>query len=328
MPMLQMLLVSTLELDFCDFCSKSRTELAVYRGMLVNRRIEESQPSSSSPPRPFEISDTQHSGISTILPRNLAFTRSNLQQISQDLQKHFPSTDPWESSHESRDVAARTVSGLVVVKLKEWLASSRSDLLWIVGSSSPFGNEATLAASHILDMATTARLPFVSFNCTPITEVPDFSQDGQPRCVSLLVALLYSLIHQLLCFVPETFEDAYDLESTIQTMKGGRESIPRALEIIQALLRHRTPLLLVILDGVELVENDSTVPYLRKLINIIHSREIDSRLKVLIGSQGFLESTVDLDVDERVDCTVLARRRPGRAQPDGRFLGELDSFPM
>lgn len=295
---------------------------------MANRRIEGSQ-SSNSPPHTLEISDIQRSDTPTQLPRVSVFTRANLQQVARGLQTYYPSTGSRESSHDARDLAGHTVPGLIVIKLKEWLASPRSDLLWIIGSNTPFGNEATLAASHILDIATSSRLlPCVSFSCTPTTAVPHIPEGGQTRCMTLLVALLYSLVHQLLCSVPETFEDTYDLEKAIQTMKGGEDSIPRSLEVIEALLRHRTPLLLIILDGLELVEDDSTVPYLRGLINIIHSRQTDSRLKVLLGSQGFLESGADLDVDERVDCTLLPRRRPGRAQPDGRYLGELDSFSM
>lgn len=212
--------------------------------------------------------------------------------------------------------------------MREWLASQRSECLWIIGSNSPFGNEATLATSHILDVAMPARLPCVSFTCTSLTAVPSTLVDGKTRCVTLLVALLYSIIHQLLCFVPEMFEDTYELEKAVQTMSGGEDSILRTLEIIQVLLRHRTPVLLIILDGLELLEDDHTVPHLRNLISIIHSRQTDSRLKVLLGSQGLLESGVDLDVEERVDCTMLPRRRPGRAQPDGRSLGELDFFSM
>lgn len=304
--------------------SMSGAELAVYRGILANRRIEGSQSSNSSP-HPLETSDIPTTDASTLLPRVLTFTRPSLQQLARDLQTYYQSTDPGESSRDDRDLAAHTVPGMVVIKLKEWLASPRSDILWVVGSNSPFGNEATLAASHILDIATSARLPCVSFSCTPNTTVPHSLGGGQTRCMTLLVALLYSLIHQLLCFVPETFEDTCDLEKSIQIMKGGEGSVQTSLGIIEALLRHRTPLLLIVLNGLELLEDDSTAPYLRNLISIIHSRQADSRLKVLLGSQGFLESGVDLDVDERVDCTLLPRRRPGRAQPDGRFLGELDS---
>lgn len=300
--------------------------MAVYGGMLANHGIEGPQP-SSSPPRAFDISDTRHSETRTVLPCVLVFTRPSLQRVSRDLQKYYPSTDLGERGHGNRDLTTLTVSGLIVVRLKEWLASPRCELLWIIGSNSPFGNEASLAVSHILNIAISARLPRVSFCCTAITaEHTDTLADGKAQCTTLLIALLYSLINQLLCLVPERFEDAYGLEDAIQTMNGDEQSVPKALEIIQALLRHRTPLLLVVLDGLELVEDDNTIPYLRSLMSIIHSRQTDSRLKVLLGSQGFLVSGGHLGMDERVDCTLLPRRRPGRAQPGGRFLGELDTF--
>lgn len=324
--MLPTLLVSLPRSPVSSFNLILGTELAVYRGMLAGP-IESSQ-HSNSPERPLELLDSQRSDISTPSLRASVFSRANLQKVSTHLQKYYPSTVTGENNHDTRDLAAQTVPGLVVVRLKEWLASPRSDLLWIIGSNSPWGSEASLAASHILDIATSARLPCVSFRCTPIIDLPHVSEDGKTRCVTFLVALLYSIAHQLLCLVPETFEDGYDLEEAIQAMNGVEDSIPGALETIEVLLRHRTPLLLVILDGLEFIEDDDTVPYLRNLINILHSRQSDSRLKVLLASHGFLESGIDLDVEERVDCTVLPRRRPGRAQPDGRFLGELDSFSM
>lgn len=303
------------------------TESAVDREVLAKHLIESPRPSNCLP-HPSETPGDPNPSTPTPSPRDLAFTRPSLQQLSRDLQKYYPFTDRGETSHNTRDLATLTVSGLLVAKLKEWLASSRSDLLWIIGSNSHIGNEATLATSHILDIATSAELPCASFICTPMTDVPHISEDGKTRGTTLLIALLYTLIHQLVCVVPETFQDTYDLENAIKAMNGGKESIKGALEIIRALLRHRTPLLLVILDGLELLEDDNTVPYLRDLISIIHSRQTDSRLKVLLGSQGFLVSCGHLDVDERIDCTLLPRRRPGRAQPGGRLLGELDSFPM
>lgn len=324
--MLPTLLVSLPISLVSSFDSILGTEFAVYRGMLAGP-VEGSQP-SNLPVRQLELLDSQRSDISTPSLRASVFSRGSLQKVSTHLQKYYPSTDIGENNHDTRNLAAHTVPGLVVVRLKEWLASPKSDLLWIIGSNSLWGSEASLAASHILDIAISAKLPYVSFTCTPIMELPHVSEDGKTRCAIFLVALLYSIAHQLLCLVPETFEDGYDLEEAIQAMNGAEDSIPRALEAIEVLLRHRTPLLLVILDGLELIEDDDTVPYLRDLIRIFHSRQSDSRLKVLLASQGFLESGIDLDVEERVDCTVLPRRRPGRAQPDGRFLGELDSFSM
>lgn len=202
------------------------------------------------------------------------------------------------------------------------LSLTRSHLLWTVGKNSKFGKEASHATAHIQDLATSSKLPYVSFKCTTNTEIPHVANGGQARCTLLLVAMLLSLINQLVCYVPQIFEEPYDLENAILALKGEASSIPEALKIIQVLLQHRTPLLLVILDGLELVEDADTMLHLRKLIELFHTRDEDSRLKVLLGSQGYLASSVDIGVDERVDCTTLPRRRPGRHQPDGRLLGE------
>lgn len=324
--MLLVELVSTSIPPMCCFNSMPGTETAAMGDELVDRHSVNSDPNNTTS-RPSETSDTLYSDIPLRGSSHLVFTRPSLQQLSRNLEQYCPFTNPKEGNNGNRDLATHTVSGLTMVKLKKWLSSPRSELLWIIGLNSPLGNEASIAASHILDIATSAGLPFVCFNCTPVTEVQDISQNRGTRCMTLLVALLYTLIRQLLCHVPETFEDAYELRNAIQAMNGSGESVPKALEIIQTLLRHRTPLLLVILDGLELLEDASTIPYLRELISTIHSRQSDFILKCLLGSQGFLVSGGDLGLDERVDCTLLPRRRPGRAQPGGRSLGEMNSFP-
>lgn len=152
--------------------------------------------------------------------------------------------------------------------------------------------------------------------------------EKQNRETALLIAMLYSLIGQLSRVVPDTFEDSYDLEGAIRDLDGRMGSIHKVVEIIRVLLQHRTPLLMVILDGLDQLDDDETTPFLSELFEILHANDADTRLKVLIGSQGYLLSAANLEVEERVDCAALPKMRAGGVRPDGRLLSEIDSYPM
>lgn len=253
-------------------------------------------------------------------------TRSGIEQASRVLQKyHCPVANPEAQGMAGNNPPSRLVPGPLVTKLQDWASSPRSELLWIIGLAFSNTNDASLAATHIENAVTVARMPCISFFCTLDREIPESTGgEQQSRWVSLLVAMLYSIIRGLALIMPETFEDSYDLESTISSFGGRKESIPKAMEVIRVLLVHRTPLLFVILDGLEVLENDETEPFIRELVDVLNVKDSNSRFKVLLGSRGYLNSCSGLEVEKRVDCALLPKSRLGRARPGGRFLNGVD----
>lgn len=101
-------------------------------------------------------------------------------KASQALEKYCPIADPAEQGLKCANPGAHIISGMVIKKLQDWIASPRSDLLWVIGLPFPQDSEATLPAAHIENMATAARLPYVSFFCTPDAEFPERVDDDRP----------------------------------------------------------------------------------------------------------------------------------------------------
>lgn len=203
-------------------------------------------------------------------------------------------------------------------------------MLWVIGVAFSPVNYANLAAMHINNMAKVARIQCISVFCTPDDQFSDHVDQKQSREMNMLVALLYTVLHQLTIITDKALIDVHLLNNIISSLNGQKETISRALQAIQILLRHRSPLLLFILDGLDQVETNETEPYLRELIGIIYAEIApSSRLKVLLGSEGYLRSGSDLKAEECLDCAFLPSLRPGQALADGRFVNEIggDIFP-
>lgn len=202
-------------------------------------------------------------------------------------------------------------------------------MLWILGVAFSSENYSHLAALHIDNLAAVAKIPCISIFCTPGDEFEETVPREQSREMDMLIAILYTLIHRLTIIADETV-GVHELTVIISSLNGQRETISKAFEAIHILLRHRSPLLLIILSGLDQVETDETEPYLTKLIDIIHAdaRPL-SRLKILLGSEGYLRSGNGLDPEECLDCSLLPISRPGQALPGGRFVNEIDGdvFP-
>lgn len=203
-------------------------------------------------------------------------------------------------------------------------------MLWIIGAAFSNVNYANLAASHINNMAKVAGIPCISVFCTPNAKFTEPVAQKQSREMNVFIAILYILIHRLITFATETLIDVHELRIIISSLNGQKETISMALQAIGFLLRYRSPLLFIILDGLDQVETNETEPYLRELIGMIYGNMTpSSRLKVLLGSEGYLRSGSDLKTEECLDCAFLPSPRPGQALADGRFVNEIDGdvFP-
>lgn len=257
-------------------------------------------------------------------------TRDTLETASRELLKYLPVADTGIERSDSNLSATHLIPATIIGKLGDWAGSPRSEMLWIIGAAFSNVNFANLAALHIKNMATVAGIPCISFSCAPDAKFDDPMDHNQSQEMNMLVSILYTLIHRLTVMANETLVDIHELTAKISSLDGRKQTIPTALEAIQKLLRHRSPLLLIILDGLDQVETAETEPYLSELIAMIYADlSPASRLKVLLGSEGYLRSGSGLKAEECLDCAFLPNSRPGQALPDGRFVNEIeeDVFP-
>lgn len=268
--------------------------------------------------------DQAHASLS-LVSRD-AHTRDTLEQASARLLGYLPVSGTGTEDFGDRDnTGRRLIPAVIVERLRDWIASSKSEILWIIGPAFSNTNEASLAALHIDNMAKVAKIPCISFCCTPDAQFTDSIKHNQSREMSLLIAILYTLVHRLVILADETLVNTHDLDVSISLLNGQEDSVPEALKAIKILLRHRSLLLLIILDGLDQVETDNTEPYLKELIEIIYDDvSPNSRLKVLLCSRGYVRSGNSLKAEECMDCAFLPISRPGRALPGGRFLSEMN----
>lgn len=271
--------------------------------------------------RPIASSDPLSTGMES---------RGTLEKMSRSLLKYLPVTNIDLQSSEAGNLGADLIPSLIVERLQEWAGSAQSEVLWIQGVAFSNLNYSHLAALHIQNLAAVANIPCISVFCTPDTKFVEPVAQNQSREMNMLIAVLYTLIHRLTITAEETLIDSPGLSVIISSLQGQQDTVSTALKAIRMLLKHRSPLLLIILSGLDQVETDETEPYMRELIDMIYAdARPDSRLKVLVGSEGYLRSGNGLGPEDCLDCSLLPILRPGQALPGGRFVNEIggDFFP-
>ncbi|KAL5003310.1 hypothetical protein BDV10DRAFT_43701 [Aspergillus recurvatus] len=227
------------------------------------------------------------------------YTRVELQLGSAHLQDYFNNDDQL-ASYEPTDVM---VEEDVLEALKKWSTDPYSQIL-AVGDvpdstgASPFA----LISACYANLARNAKSPVIAYSCS----VPPTAKDGMTLFQQGLIALVYSLIRQLLEYLPPVVNG-----SSTHTVKpenfahlnGTLASWKEVLSLIDTLLYYSPPLLICVVDGLDRLQDPSTEKYIRSLVRVFmsHTRQpSDSTpgrqnvlLKILFTVTGWLESLVE-----------------------------------
>lgn len=212
----------------------------------------------------------------------------------------------------------------VILELQKWIKTKDSKKIWVQGvSTTPHGVGLTHAALRICDISIQAGIPCVSFFCKG-----NYGFEGAKRLTikeAGLVSLLYSVISQLACLLPTALPATEGLEeSDFNILDGTMESIPAALKLIRALLIHAPPTLIWVIDGLQLTETGSTVPYLRAFLDILGEQETKRISKVCFTTGGnCFVLTQAMTIFERFDTLRPAQNRPGALMRGGSDVSEL-----
>ncbi|KAI0843803.1 hypothetical protein F5Y00DRAFT_267208 [Daldinia vernicosa] len=175
------------------------------------------------------------------------------------------------SELSNRDNFKALLPDAVMTELQNWLGEVESRMIWIQGlPTHSYGSDLSLAALHIVSLLEDEDIPCISFFVKP----RDHFAPSVPQHQAALIALLYSIVAQLVYLLPVEFEDVDELdEAKFQKLDGSFGSVPLALQMIQALLRHAPPALVWVLDGFHLAENQDTIPHLEALVDILLAQE-------------------------------------------------------
>lgn len=212
----------------------------------------------------------------------------------------------------------------VILAMQKWIKTTDSKMIWVQGVSMlPFGTGVSRAAMRIYDISIQSGVPCISYFCKPLYEgAENFRQSSKEAGT---VGLLYAIVSQLTCLLPMGFPITKGLdERHFSRLDGSTESLPAALELIRALLLHAPPSLVWVVDGLQLVQDETTLPHLRSLLKILRDQETRRISKVCFTTDGnCLALARATNVRERVDATRMAQNRPGALLRGGSHLNQL-----
>lgn len=197
--------------------------------------------------------------------------RLELQSESKHLQPFFDCDD--QIANLDPDAKVITEGG-VIKSLQKWITSPRSQALAVGGPQSTelLSPVSMISASYAL-FAREARLPTLSHFCKlPTKEVP-----GQTQHQQGLISLTYSLIRQMIDTLPTVVDSDALLDLTAERFRpidGTLASWTSALSLVDTLLHFAPPLLVCIIDGIDIIHDESTDVALRELIRVLltHTR--------------------------------------------------------
>ncbi|XEU99954.1 hypothetical protein FSHL1_005241 [Fusarium sambucinum] len=212
----------------------------------------------------------------------------------------------------------------VSLRIKLWIDSLESKSIWIQGiPSAQQDSIVSRTAARIYDVSTEARLPCIAVFCQPRYHFA--KEKGLTQKAASLIAFLYSIIRQLIRLLPTQFSAVEGLaRRNFDLLDGSMQSIQASLDLIRALLNHAPSPLIWVIDGLQLVEDRTSMPFLQTFLGLLKERKTKSISKACFTTQGNCAVLArGLDFRERVDATRTALGRPGVTLRGGSDLQQL-----
>lgn len=240
------------------------------------------------------------------------------------MQNYFDSDD--QIAHFEPDVEV-VAEDNVMSSLSQWGISSDSQVLAIGGSpTTAFPSPVAMISACYTFFARQAKLPVISHFCA----LPSQTRDNVTPFEQGLLALAYNLIRQLVDCLPPVVDSNVACHLSCERFRFLTDTLAcwkEVLSLIDCLLSLAPPLLVCVIDGLDVLQDASTDVYIRSLVRVLltHTRHEtvkmpDGRrgqrvlLKVLFTVAGRPSSLVEtlsenlhiLTESNRVDPTLLA----------------------
>ncbi|KAK3991381.1 hypothetical protein QBC44DRAFT_323547 [Cladorrhinum sp. PSN332] len=237
------------------------------------------------------------------------YARFEIEQHAQSLTS-FTKDGRAEAHRSLNTPAGASIPQELLSMLQRWLRQDKTDFLWVEGAIFPADLSPT--ALRVSLVTSEAGIPCVSFFDKPRYATTRASSLSQKQAG--LVALLYSVISQLVNTLPPVFETELNFDKDrFAKLDGTAESIKSALETIKQLLSYAPPSLVCVIDGIQTLESRrETVSYLEELVDILREQGSKTVVKVLFTTDGMSLSLAEkIKRMERVSASSMAQRRPG-----------------
>lgn len=215
--------------------------------------------SPSSSPLPADASLlSDSSGVECVQGPKRKVTRAELQLSSRHLQGFFDN-DHWTAEFGS-DVEVMAESN-VVSSLQEWATDPRSQILAVGGAP-----VAPISACYA-DYARRSKVPTISHFCS----LPSQTTEGMSAAEQGIVSLAYSVIRQLIDYLPPVLDCCVSCDLSAERfnlLNGSLTSWKEVLSLIDILLNYAPPLLVLVIDGLDVLQNPTTSMYIQSLTRI------------------------------------------------------------
>ena len=207
----------------------------------------------------------------------------------EDIQESLQSLEEFIVGESGSSFASRCTPAFagndVVHKLQEWSNAEESQLLWLAGDGEPsIPSTLSAAAGSVIISATKLNIPVISHICS----LENRSERGLSSQESGLIGLLYSMISQMLIQVPKNVQGLIDMSvKRLSQLDGTMETWDVALGLLADLLSVAPPLLLCIIDGLDVLDSGQTAAKCVDILSLFWEPfASSSMLKVLLTTSG------------------------------------------
>lgn len=195
------------------------------------------------------------------------YSRVELQLATAHLQEYFDNDDQIPDYDPTIDII---VEKTVVESLNKWSTGNYSQVLAIGNLSDGNASPVALISAFYANLAQDTKAPIIAHFCS----LPPTAKTGVTLFQQGLIALVYSLIRQLLEYLPPVVNGspAHTVKAeNFALLDGTLASWKEVLSLIDTLLYYAPPLLMCIVDGLDRLQDLSTDEYIRSLIRIFVS---------------------------------------------------------
>lgn len=256
-------------------------------------------------------SSTPNLGVESLDPPRYNYdSHLNRTISSADIQMCLEKLKPYAQQEEMLSHALQAADNFFVEDrfardIRFWLEDMGEQWLWIQGpSTSEFS---TLACASILGAAHEAKVFTLHYFCqqevaqstTSLTET------------ELLLRLVYCIIYQCIEFSLDSPSNLSHIVRRIDHLDGKVESLPEAFVILERLLAERSRELLIVLDGLHLIDDlrsPSTKSQAHDFLNLLRQCNKSSvnqlsKTKVILGTPGQTPLIQDsTQIEEQLDA--------------------------
>lgn len=154
--------------------------------------------------------------------------------------------------------------------LQRWINGDEKRCIWIEGpyiASSP--SESSLMSAALIAVARQSAAQSISYFCTEAAVKSDYTEFQS----NALQKMVYSFIGQLVALLPDELEQPTGLlESQIRSLEKSTASVSQAIEVLRTLMSQRPPVLICLVDGIQVLEdrgNPSQMVQLRQIVDLL-----------------------------------------------------------